>query len=271
MPQYNDYPEITSLTDNDIFLTLDAETNATSRIKASAIKNYAGVVGNSGNNLQIAPAMTAQYRFNQGTGQQLTDFSDNNLNGAIANTALWSNWSSSGLNFLPNQHIALPARNWFSGNFYIESVVLLRNYTNWARIVDCSTAPASSDGAVYLATSFQSTGRAVLGILEGSQITYIQTNFPLPLNSVFHLAAQFNNGVGTIFFNGLPVASGNLPTPRNVSRPIAYIGRSSFPDDFFDGWMFRLNIYDRALTNQERINNFIFIKQDLESHGVFLL
>lgn len=40
MPKYNEYPEALELSDEDVFLILDAETNTTKQIKAINIKNY---------------------------------------------------------------------------------------------------------------------------------------------------------------------------------------------------------------------------------------
>ena len=57
-----------------------------------------------------------------------------------------------------------------------------------------------------------------------------------------------------------------------INRSTAWIGRSMFASDSnLSGIMALFRIYDRALTNTERINNYLATKQALENDGLRLV
>ena len=64
--------------------------------------------------------------------------------------------------------------------------------------------------------------------------------------------SQLANGIATIYKNGVSIATGAVTVPRNINRPMNYIGMSTWNDtQKFAGQMSSLSIWNRALTSTE--------------------
>ncbi len=66
-----------------------------------------------------------------------------------------------------------------------------------------------------------------------------------------HLAMTLNGNTFTIYLDAEPVLISNANSPREITRPNAYIGRSNWGDQFANFEVDDLKIFNRSLTNAE--------------------
>jgi Concanavalin A-like lectin/glucanases superfamily len=263
----NQFPELITLTDNDLLLAWDAETGTTRSVKSSTIKSYADPV----NATALVSGTVAEYRFDELTGQQLTDYSGNSRHGVLgasnANTTqdpTVLSWLDSGLSFVTNQYISLPSYTWFAGNFYAEFVFMSRSNQAFSRLIDSNTVTNASTGLVVSAS--YNNNRPFLGF-NG---TNIQTSVDATLNKFHHLGVQLSGTAVSIFLNGILTGSGTIAVPSGT-RGFTYLGKSNFTSDaYFDGIIAHLSIYNKILTNAERAKNFLAIKNRLQPKGILI-
>jgi len=68
---------------------------------------------------------------------------------------------------------------------------------------------------------------------------------------------QFTNGSAKIYKNGVYLTSGSTYVPNNVTRTNNYIGRSNFPDDYYNGSIDEVKVYNRVLSDEQIWYNYI--------------
>jgi hypothetical protein len=147
-----------------------------------------------------------------------------------------------------NGYAQAPSGVWFNGNFTVEGWVFVRSYNSWSRLIDFANGQNTNN--VFLALSQGTTGLPVFGVYTNNNGTpSIQSSTPLPLNQWVHLAATLNGTSGTIYINGINVASGTLNLPSNVVRTNNYIGRSNYTNDGYANAIFdEMRIWNVART-----------------------
>lgn len=149
-----------------------------------------------------------------------------------------------------DDHGSVPASNWFSGDFTIESWVYVRSHKNWARLIDFGNAGYSSE--VYLAISEGPTGFPKMGVFSNGNGPLVGSSQPIPTNQWVHLAATLSGTTGTIYLNGVNVGSGTLNIPANVLRTNNYIARSLFAgDEYADAIYDEIRIWNVAKTQSQ--------------------
>ncbi|MBI3967642.1 MAG: fibronectin type III domain-containing protein, partial [Chloroflexi bacterium] len=117
-----------------------------------------------------------------------------------------------------------------------------------ARIVDLGNGPNADN--VILSRSEGGTDLRFEIYDGGSLAGQIVAPGALVLETWQHLVATVDvNGVATIYRNGQPVATGNVPLPQAVTRSSNYVGRSNWSGDgFFSGRIDEVAIYPAALS-----------------------
>lgn len=218
-----------------------------------------------------------EYRFDEGFGQQLTNYSRDFLHGTLGNSSVVDSqdpdWNPlyGALNFSNNKYVSLPTRNWLPASFYIESVIYLRSYSNWSRLFDFANSPNSTNNNIFLSVSRNNTGIPEFTIANNTNRTSIASTSPIPLNKWIHLSCDYNNSTGNIYLNLVPIASQAMVAPQDASKSLNYIGRSSYSSDsYLDGYIAAFNIYEKKLTPKERLNNFKYLKNRLENNLIML-
>jgi streptogramin lyase len=129
-----------------------------------------------------------------------------------------------------NGDVQMPNEIWFNGDFTIEAWVYLNAYTPYARLLDFNDGPNTN--TVYLALSSGTSGKPQMGVFTNNNSTPTLTSgSTLPLNQWAHLAATLSGTNGTIYIDGIVVASGRLNVPPNVLRTNNFLGKSSYAGD----------------------------------------
>src|SRR6185369_582971 len=75
---------------------------------------------------------------------------------------------------------------------------------------------------------------------------------PLPIGARTHVAMSYDFNAGTmrLYVNGQRVASANTVVPlRGISDVNVWLGRSNWPDPYFNGQIEEFRIYDGALSD----------------------
>ena len=129
----------------------------------------------------------------------------------------------------------LPAGEYFSqgssATFTIEAWVYVRQPNAWSRLIDFGNGAASDN--VYLGLSAGTSGKAVFGVYNGSEGSYITSTKALVTNEWMHLAATFDkNKKGRIYINGMLDGEGVFANPpKAVVRNNCFVGRSNWAGD----------------------------------------
>lgn len=174
--------------------------------------------------------------------------------------ALASSDSSSGysLNFdgADGSYASLPDNIVQSSNEFTFSAWIYWNTdSTWQRIFDFGTgtdvymfltphgAPFGVEHGIEFAITTTGNG--------GEQMVYTDSN--LATGSWQHVAVTLNGLVGTIYLNGSPVASESISlVPSSLGGTNQnFLGKSQWPDPYFDGYIDEPAIFNRALSDGE--------------------
>jgi hypothetical protein len=124
----------------------------------------------------------------------------------------------------------------------------------WERIIDFGVGQANDN--IYFARR-DTTNILRLGILNPSTDNGIEISDGIVNNTIASYAVTINGTTGVLYRNATSLLSQSYTTlPRNVTRASNYIGRSNWPDAYFETTMHVLMIYNRALSQAEITQNF---------------
>jgi hypothetical protein len=95
------------------------------------------------------------------------------------------------------------------------------------------------------------------GIYNGVWL-YVNSNFAVPLNIWTYVAFTWtgNNGVGSVYQNGVLLAATSIAISSTSSNNGIRIGRRWDNPDYFMGYISSVKIYNRALSADEISKNF---------------
>jgi hypothetical protein len=139
----------------------------------------------------------------------------------------------------------------FSGGLTIALWARPTAAARYARFVDFANG---SPGDNFLLTREGTSSGLLLEVYKGGRSQgKVHARGAIENNAWQHFTATIDaDGNATVYRNGEQVASGNLPTPKVVARSLNYIGRSQRgQDEWYEGLMDDLRIYDRALSAEE--------------------
>ncbi|WP_341882713.1 LamG-like jellyroll fold domain-containing protein [Synechococcus sp. UW140] len=124
-------------------------------------------------------------------------------------------------------YATLPSRA-IGGALTIESWVNVKQYTNWASILDLGNGAGVSQIILML---HGDTGkpRFMLQDAAGNSLLDVISSVPLQLNEWSHVSATIDdNKLATIYVNGVSVATGTASAlPQNLTRSNNYIGKAN--------------------------------------------
>ncbi|MFM7591527.1 MAG: LamG domain-containing protein, partial [Isosphaeraceae bacterium] len=145
----------------------------------------------------------------------------------------------------------------FTGGFSIGVWAFPTTNSSYARIIDFG-AGASSDNINFLRVS--TTNDLQFEVYSGSSGSSIRATNAIELNKWQYFAVSLvptsaTNGTATIYKNGVPIASGTVFLPRNVTRGSSFIGRSNWGDPHYAGQMNHFSLWNRALSAAEVATN----------------
>jgi hypothetical protein len=191
-----------------------------------------------------------------GSGTTWYDLSSNGYNATLYNGASFDNTHTLGaINFDHNssQYAALASNDMFNGNFSAVGWIYVRSYPSWSRMFDFGNGPGSND--VLVAVTEGGNGLPVYSTVGSDNI--VSTSQVTPLNQWTQLAVTQSGSIGSLYVNGVVVASGtNIPI-ASVTRDNNYIGRSNYPSDsYLDGEISQLRMYNRALSSSEILADY---------------
>jgi poly(hydroxyalkanoate) depolymerase family esterase len=135
-------------------------------------------------------------------------------------------------------------------NFTIVTWVKLNSTANWARIFDFG-----SDGTtnMFLTPQNGANGTLRFGITTngGGSEQQINCSSTMSVGVWYQVAVTLNGNTGILYLNGLPVGTNTAMTLRPSSLGSTannYLGRSQYPDPYFDGAIDEFRIYNVGLS-----------------------
>jgi hypothetical protein len=118
--------------------------------------------------------------------------------------------------------------------------------SNWQRVFDFGT----NTSRYFFLTPRSSSGTLRFSItLGGSSSEQLIETAPPATGEWTHVAVVLQGNTGTLYVNGHPAASSTVTLdPADIAPTLNYLGKSQWPDPYFNGAIDDFRIYDRALT-----------------------
>ncbi len=200
------------------------------------------------------PTLVHRYSFGESGGNSVVD----SVGGPAWTGTLPASGTLSGgqltLASASSQYSSLPAGIVATlTNFTIEAWVKLNSTANWARIFDFGNSTTSY---MFLTPQNGSTARLRFGITTNSSGGEQQITGSAALTTgVWHHIAVTRNGLtGILYQNGVAVGTNNAMTikPSNLGSTVNnYLGKSQWPDPYFNGLLDEFRIHSVALSAAE--------------------
>jgi hypothetical protein len=199
-------------------------------------------------------ALAHRYSFSEAGGTTVTD----SVGGAAWNGNLPNGGSFFGgqltLSSNSQHYVSLPAGIVSTLNdFTIETWVRLNTTANWNRIFDFGNSTTVN---MFLTPQNGGDGRLRYAITTsgGGAEQQINTGATLTAGVSYHIAVTLKGNTGILYVNGVAVGTNSAMTLRPSSLGSTannYIGRSQYPDPYFNGVVDEFRIYSVALSPSE--------------------
>lgn len=239
--------------------TTFADTTATPGVPYYYAVSAANAVGSGSDSSPVVAFIPAGLRvklpFDESSGVVANDVSGFGWHGALLNGPLWTTGKTANSVDLDgaDDYVSLPAGVLAGLNdFTISAWVYPDAISTWARVFDFGgdttrymfLCPSSADGTLRFAITNSGNGAEQ------------RINAPAPLAAGVwtHVAVTLSGNTGTLYVNGTAVATNTAMTLRPSSLGATgqnWIGRSQWPDPYFNGRIDDFRLYDRALTASE--------------------
>jgi len=150
-----------------------------------------------------------------------------------------------------------------SAGYTIQSWVYIISVPFWNRIIDFGSGQGSDN--VLLSATLETTGLPTLWVGPNGFVDQaVSTVQLIPNTGWHHVCATWTptGTLGKVFIDGVLTGSNAMGAPVAGVRANCYIGRSNWgfppegPDPNFNGGMGAIQIYSRALSDQEITQNF---------------
>ena len=138
----------------------------------------------------------------------------------------------------------------FSGGMTFECWVKWDSFNNYSRLMDFGNGSSSDN---ILLGNFQTDNTLFFEVWYGASGSTVQ----IPVDTLqtgkwYHVAFTINaSGTANIYIFGQSVASGTINVPNDVARTNCYIGKSNWPDDYFDGTIDKISIWSTARSQSD--------------------
>ncbi|MFM2286803.1 MAG: hypothetical protein RLZZ543_2300 [Bacteroidota bacterium] len=197
------------------------------------------------------------------SAQGVNKFGQNNASSGLVNqygAVGQGGLTANGRSFTPNvngsinalsfdggaNYVEVPAAVYFNSDFTIECWVKPRSFGNWARVIDFGNGAGANN--VLLAYTWGTTGNPAIHI-DGAQF---MADHALELDVWSHVAVSLIGNSCTIYINGIPSVTNEMPTPSDVVRSQCFIGRSNWGGDpNADATFDELRIFNYGKTEAE--------------------
>lgn len=147
----------------------------------------------------------------------------------------------------------------YAKGFTVEAWVCYHSFRWWSRIIDFGNGPLANN---IVFANREKTNDLSFQVYVGQEGREIIASRALKVNTWMHLAATVDaNGQAALYKNGQLLVTDQIKLPRSVKRVQNFIGHSNWedPDDYFDGKIAEVRIWDHARTAAE-IKNDMNIK-----------
>jgi rhamnogalacturonan endolyase len=204
------------------------------------------------------PTLRTYLQFDEASGAVAADATGNGWAGSLINAPVRvAGYSNNAVNLSSgaSQHVTLPA-GLVDGleTATLAAWVKLTTSSGWARIFDFGTGPTVN---LFLTPQNGENNTLRFAITtNGGGAAEQRINGPtaLPLGVWKHVAVTLNGPTGILYVDGVPVGTNTTMTLRPGSLGVTtqnYIGRSQYPDPYFNGQVDEFRIYGGALTPGE--------------------
>jgi alpha-L-arabinofuranosidase len=200
----------------------------------------------------VAPI--AWYRADESSGTTLADSSGNGHDATLTGAAAFAGGVSGNALSLSGGNANLPA-GIVSGlnDFTISAWVRPTSLANWARVFDFGTGTTAN---MFLTDDAGGTNALRFAITTGGGGGEQRLDGPaLTANTWTHVAVTLSGNIGTLYVNGLPVATNTGMTIHPTalgSTTQNYLGKSQYAaDPAFQGSIDDFRLYGTALTAQQ--------------------
>ena len=137
----------------------------------------------------------------------------------------------------------------FSSGFSVEAWVYFSSYNNNPVIIDLGTGDNFDNLKLY---SEGSSGKLVFEVNKNSNSKTLKADGVLLSDQWMHVAATLNGNKGKLYANGVKVAEGTLQKPKNITRNVTSLGKSSSSNNhYFDGKIDEVRIWSAARSDAQ--------------------
>jgi len=202
------------------------------------------------------PELIAYYKFNETNGTSIADSSGNENHAFISGGATWVPGKIGNALNLPggssNAYVRLPngiVR--LLDEMTIAAWVKVTAHNTWARIFDFGSG---SNTYMFLAPQGSGSQLRFAISTSGNQAEERIDGPALPAGVWKHVAVTLSGKTGILYVDGVEVARNENMTlkPSDLGNTTNnYIGRSQFPDPYFNGLIDEFKIFSRALSPEE--------------------
>ena len=241
------------------------QTESSATLRGQVLGNGGLVRAISLSQPMVSQDLIAHWRFDEGQGQETYDSTGFTTAAQVFSGANWTDgrggqfgkalsFDGSALAYVQVGTFRIEGDMSFSGWAY------KRNLGNWQRMFDFGSGTNDN----LLIANRGTTSEVEWGIRRGGgNIGLVAQDF-WTLNEWQHIVATVDqSSVMKIYRNGQLMGSRLGHLPRNMARVNQYIGKSNWPDAYFDGMMDDLRVYDRAI-NQDEVS--LIYAGDLEQN-----
>lgn len=210
-----------------------------------------------------AKSLITLLRFDEGNGTTASDSTGHGWNGTLVNGAGWTSGKINkavSLTAASHQYVSLPS-GLAKGvtDFTIAAWANVNSTSSNLRIFDfgTSTTPGSTTGAYVYLTPRDGNGKVRCAITTAGykNETSLSGSTALPTGTWTHVAVTLSGSTGTLYVNGVPVATNSAMAlnPSSLGTTTQnYLGKSQYSaDSYLDGAIDQFLIYSRALTAPE--------------------
>lgn len=221
----------------------------------------------------VTTGLVADYKFDQGSGQQLTDYTANAYHGTLGSTAGADTndpaWSSLGLTFAIDDYVRIPAGALGgTGAATVMAVVRLSGDGNYPHVL------GGNPGDSGIRLLFNAAARQPWARVKNAaaQSTDAVSTTVIALNTWVCLTARFRPGAGLdIWINGAQDTTAATTIVDRVAPTEGLIGTDGpAAGQTLPGDVAMMVLYNRALSDAELTQNYQALKDRLTPRGVVL-
>ncbi len=230
---------------------------ARARDASSNLNTSAGVavtVSNTGS--PPSPGLVASYGFDEGAGTSAGDSTGNGNNGALNGPSWTIGRFGQALSFDGvNDRVAIPDSNTLdlTTGMTLEAWVKPAALGTAWKTVLFKHRNSNATNMMYVLYGNRNTNVPNTEVTVGTSVKVVNgpTGSGLPLNVWSHLAATFDNATLRLYVNGTQIASLATAGPIATSTGDLWVGGNNIWNEFFNGVIDEVRIYNRALTQAD--------------------